>query len=31
MKSSVITMIVLALLVGVICGVGGYAFVYAKG
>jgi len=31
MKSSVIAMIVLALLVGVACGVGGYAFVYAKG
>lgn len=31
MKSSLIALIVLALLLGVACGVGGYAFVYAKG
>jgi len=31
MKSSVIALILVALLVGVACGVGGYAFIYAKG
>jgi cytochrome c nitrite reductase small subunit len=31
MKSSVVALIVLALLLGIGCGVGGYAFLYAKG
>jgi len=31
MKSSAIALILLALLVGIGCGVGGYAFIYAKG
>lgn len=31
MRSGVLSVIVLALLVGIACGVGGYAFIYAKG
>jgi len=31
MKSSMMAMVVIGLLVGIACGVGGYAFVYARG